>query len=136
MSIYGSDWSTFDPTTGAPSLNPAGALIEGPRVVLERCAKRLTTQKGALVGAESFGLDLMTYAGKRLTPIARARIRAEVEAELARDEAVQRARVVSIDEGSAGSFVMRIQIELATGTFSLVLAAPQLTVEILDQDQG
>lgn len=136
MSIYGSDWGTFDPVTGAPSLDPAGALITGPRVVLERCAKRLTTQKGALVGAESFGLDLMTYAGKRLTPIARARIKAEVEAELARDEAVQRARVVSIDEGSAGSFVMRIQIELATGTFSLVLTAPQLTVEILDQDQG
>lgn len=136
MSIYGSDWSTFDPVTGAPSLNPAGALITGPRVVLERCARRLMTQNGALVGAESFGLDLMTYAGKRLTPIARARIKAEVEAELARDEAVQRARVVSIDEGSAGSFAMRIQIELATGTLSLVLTAPQLTVEILDQDQG
>jgi hypothetical protein len=78
----------------------------------------------------------MTYAGKRLTPIARARIKAEVEAELARDEAVQRARVVSITETGAGSFAMRIQIELVTGTFTLVLTAPQLTVEILDQDQG
>ena len=136
MSIYGTDWSTYDSVTGAPSLDPAGALIEGPRVVLERCARRLMTQNGALVGAELFGLDLMTYAGKRLTPIARARIKAEVEAELARDEAVQRARVVSITETAAGSFAMRIQIELVTGTLSLVLTAPQLTVEILDQDQG
>jgi len=136
VSIYGTDWSTYDSVTGAPSLDPAGRLIEGPRVVLERCARRLMTQNGALVGSELFGLDLMTYAGKRLTPIARARIRAEVEAELARDEAVQRARVVSIDEGSAGSFVMRIQVSLVSGTLTLVLTAPQLTVEILDQDQG
>ena len=136
MSIYGTDWSTYDSVTGAPSLDPAGGLISGPRVVLERCARRLMTQNGALVGAEAFGLDLMTYAGKRLTPIARARIRSEVEAELARDEAVQRARVVSITETAAGSFAMRIQIDLVTGTLSLVLTAPQLTVEILDQDQG
>lgn len=135
MSAYGTDWSTYDATTGRPRLDVTGNTISGPRVVLERCVRRLSTQSGALVGSELFGLDLMSYAGKRMTPLSRARLKSDIEAELARDEAVRSARVSSITD-SLGVLTIRISLSLDTGTLDLVVRASELSVDLLSQDVG
>jgi hypothetical protein len=140
MTIYGSDLSTFN--ASGVALDTTGSALTGLQVVAQACARRLMTAAGGhpggdgIFGAPDYGLDLMSYAGKRITPVEKQRIGAAVASELARDERVQSARVVSFDQLTSASFRLRIEVVALTGRFDLVVAVPSLTVETLTQDRG
>lgn len=134
MSIYGTDVSTFAGANGSIDCDPLGSTISGPRAVLECCARRLMSPAGSVPGSPNMGFDLMGKIGARMTPIQRERIRYDVEAELEKDERVQRARVVdfSADAAVGGRYRLRISVVLSSGTFTLTLAVSAVTIDIVD----
>jgi hypothetical protein len=136
--IYGSDISTFAGADGSIDIDPLFRPITGPRVVLECVARRLMTPSGTCPGADAMGYDLMGLLGKRMTRLAIERAKQDIAVEAGRDERVISAKVVEFRETAKGSgtFIIRIALELATGPFILVLQASQVSVELLQADQG
>lgn len=65
---YGSDVSTYqDPNTGVADLDPNFTVIRGPRVVIERVARKLITPTGSMLKA-GWGFDLRAVLQQSLTP--------------------------------------------------------------------
>lgn len=129
--IYGSDLSTFSGSGNSIGLDPLGTPITGPRVVLEAVARRLMTPRGSLPGFPQYGFDLMGLLGKRLTPVAKKRIEADIVAECEADERVLKATIVEFVETSKDQYRLRIALQLTEGPFALVLSVSQVTVELL-----
>lgn len=134
-SIYGSDISTF-PTGGGVDIDPSLATIEGPRVILELCARRLMTPRGFLDDAPDAGFDLMAQMGRRLTSVAKLRLQQDIRAELIRVGGVLDVSVANMVETTGGSFRIPISITLADGRHSLVLEASSLDVKLIRADKG
>jgi hypothetical protein len=135
-SIYGSDISTF--RGGVVGLDPMWTVIEGERAVIEASARRLMTPQGSLPHAPDAGLDLTQKIGTRLTPVTVARLRADIRAELLKDERVLEVTVGDLTQTAAFSWSVRISLTLATGTFSLVfkVTPESVTADILSVLRG
>jgi len=64
---YGSDLSTYaDVSSGIADLDPTFAVIAGPRVVVERIARKLMTPTGSMLKA-GWGFDLRAILQASLT---------------------------------------------------------------------
>lgn len=127
---YGVDVTTF--AGGVMGLDPMFGLIEGERAVIESAARALNTEPGTLPHAPERGYNLISKLGARMTLVAKAKMKADIRAELLRDERILDAAVVDIVQ-TAGAMDWRltIRLTLATGPFELVLGVSSLTVEIL-----
>jgi hypothetical protein len=126
---YGSDVSVF--YNGAPGLDPTGALISGPRLVLEDCAKRLMTQPGTLLHDPAYGYDLMSKVGARVSAVGLARICGHIQEQLKRDERVGQEVKATITATGPGAWNVQISVPLAEGNFDLVLTVSSVTLTIL-----
>lgn len=127
-SVYGEDVSVF--YGGTLGLDPTGGLISGERLVLEDCAKRLMTQPGTLKDP-SYGYDLLSKVGARVSAVGMARISAHIKEQLKLDQRVFDVPVVTITDGGGGQWTVSIGITLASGDFDLVLGVSNLTMTIL-----
>lgn len=130
---YGSDLTTFAGAGGTIGADPLFLPISGPRVVVERVARRLMTPKGALPGFPEWGLDLMALIGKRMTNVEIERTKKAIQFECEDDEAVESARVVGFEPvaGGIGHYRIQISLTLAEGPFELVLGVSDVGVELL-----
>ena len=129
---YGTDLSTFAGGPGAePDLDPMFEVIEGPRVVLENCARRLMTDNGSLEDAPEYGYNLTNQVGRRMSPVAKLRMGADIEAELIKEDGVQAVKVLDFAQGQRGRWELRIRFTLASGTFTSVFGVTNSIVEIL-----
>lgn len=137
-SVWGLDVSTFAGPGGAVDCDPLGAVLSTERAVLEVCARRLMSPAGSVPGCPDMGYDLIGKIGARMTLTARERMRYDIEAELEKDERVRSARVADFAAvaGATGVYRIRIAVQLATGTFSLVLKVSQVTIEILSMSKA
>jgi hypothetical protein len=134
---FGSDLSTFT-STGEVDIDPLFASIDGPRAVLEDCARRLMTPAGFFPRYPDFGFDLRAKLASRINAVTRMQIGNSIEAELLKEERVLQAKVVEFieDPPRSNSWRIRISITLAEGPFVLVLQASQLNVTVLETSKG
>lgn len=136
MDAYGSDVSTFaDQGDDTQGLDPLFAVMTGPRVVLEACARRLSMRAGLLRTSPDHGYDLAMQVGQRMSATTRERVKTRIERECEKDERVKKA-LCSTFEQDGSAWRIRIAITLAEGTFDLTLRASQVTVEILEESSS
>ena len=129
VDTYGTDVSVF--YQGTLGIDPTGATISGPRVTLEKCAKRLSTPRGLLKRYPNYGYDLMTRVGARVSGLGMARIQDEIRAQLILEDEVKSVPTVEITVTGKSAWKVRIGVELADGPFELVLAVTSVSVDIL-----
>lgn len=135
MLNFGSDLSTF--SNVGQGLDPTFTIIEGARVVLEACARRLMTPRGFFDRWPEYGYDLRANIGRKLTNVTRQRINRDIEAELDKDDRVRATRVDEWVDLGAGAYRIHISITLASGpTFPMVLKVSSLTLELLQSVKG
>lgn len=135
MNIYGSDISTFQ-ASGSVDIDPTLQPYEGPRVVLELCARRLMTPRGFVDDAPDAGYDLMSQMAARMNAVKRQRVRADIRAELIRVQGVLDVVVSDFVDVGGGAYRIPISVRLAEGPFSLVLQASTLDVALIRADKG
>jgi hypothetical protein len=124
----------LDLSTAGGDIDPLMPLISGRQVVLESCARRLQTPRGFFRWAPDYGYDLRSKMGARMSVVQRLRISNDIEAELNKDDRVRSAKVVSFTSSEEGRWKIKINVTLAEGTFSLIVAASALTVELLTSE--
>lgn len=136
---FGTDLSTFQGLDGVPDIDPLGPAMTGPRVALEGIARRLNTPAAMLsyAGLPNYGFDIMSLAGKRMSPIAIKRAEQRIADEAAREQGVigVTATITTLDPTS---FRVSLSVRLADGPYPLVLDVTkgQVTTQILRADRG
>lgn len=112
-----------------PDLDPAFGLLSEQAAIAQVCARRLETPRGSLRRHPSFGFNVRAYALAKIDERTRTMLRAEIAAEVVKDQRVRSARVTV----EHANHVLTIKLELVTaqGPFTLLLAADQVSVRIL-----
>lgn len=128
MADFGADVSVF--YGGALDINPTGAVISGPGIVLEGIAKRLMTPKGLLRRHPNYGFDLRTRIGARISEVGLRRLESAIRTEVQAQEGVLAAPTVRL-ERAGSTYQLTIAVDLAEGPFALVLDVSNVTVKIL-----
>jgi phage baseplate assembly protein W len=119
--------------------SPFFARLENDqRILAQAVYRRLNTKKGSLWTDPTYGISVQDYVLAGLTTDALARIPAEVQAELEQDERIGSAAVTATrTRTEAGGYALELTITITpktSGTFSLVLAVSELSVQILTRE--
>lgn len=115
-----------------------GRLVDGVRLLGQRCYHRLITPRGMLRGGPDegeFGIDLAGYVGRLATNEDERRIGPAITAELKKDPqvaTVQTAVSSSTDSDGSKSWLITVAVASDAGPFELVLAVSGVTVELLN----
>lgn len=129
-------------------LAPVGILISGLQVLSESLVRRLLTPRGRLLDDPDFGYELLGEINDDIDNASIATIGSNIDLEFVKDERVVSSRtscfymplsgsppigsVPNIPPGTApGTLVTSSVINPGVGPFSLVLAASQVTQQIL-----
>lgn len=107
-----------------------GRMVTGFTVVAEALIRRLSTPRGRLIADPNYGLDLRQYINADMSPRDIAGLRAAVSAECAKDERVNAVRTLAVLD-TVGVLTLTIEIDLGTESFTLVVAASDVTVELV-----
>ena len=130
---YGQDTSCLD------YLRP-GRLVSGGELLGQAAYRRLITERGSLEDDQSYGFALSGRLGSEMTEVALAALPALIRNELLKDERLESVEVnvtVTRSVSSAVSLAIDIAGVGVNGeTFSLVLAASEVAVELLNLDGG
>lgn len=132
---YGTDLSTYmDPSSGVPDLDPTFAIISGPRVVIERVARKLMTPTGSMLKA-GWGFDMRSVLQSSLTPAQIGQLRGIVSDQINQEPEVESCSV-SIAYTIQGKRIdITGQVTLLTGvTFPLVYVVTPETVQPIFDD--
>lgn len=123
---YGTDLSCTD------SLQ-SGRMVSGARLVAEAAYRRLTTRPGELWYDEDYGYHIGDALGAAESPSERAQVPGLVRQELLKDQRIESAAVEVADLQSGPEVARTITVRGVTGAgpFELVLAAGEVTVELL-----
>jgi hypothetical protein len=111
---------------GVEDVDPHLSIVGGRLGLAQSLLRRLTTRKGTLLDDPSYGYDLRMLIGAAVT---RSEVEQGVSAQVLADERVRDAQVqVTVGE------TIRVDIRIvdSQGPFRLVLAASDLSVEILE----
>lgn len=111
-------------------IDRASRMVSGFTVVAEAVARRLSTPRGRLIGDPNYGFDLTQYVNADMSPRDSAGLRAGVEAECLKDERIAGAKASAVLD-TQGVLIVTIAIELSTESFTLVIAASDVSVAIL-----
>lgn len=126
---FGSDISTF------PDLDPLLEPQSGRRVLLESIARRMSTPRGGLWWAPSYGSDLGAVLDEAVDP---ARLRSAANAlqqQLTGDERIQSASVEATYVAATRSLRIVVSIVDADGPFTRVFSLDQNRVAQLMEAQ-
>lgn len=126
MTDYGTDFSALVNT--AP--DEQFTLITGRRVLAESLARRLTCPPGGLFWAPSEGIDLRASVRARLDKTKLTTLKAQIQAQLTRDERVLSAVASPTYDVAAKKLTISISAETADGPFSFVLSVTDAKTEI------
>lgn len=113
-----------------------GRLASGLELVAQRCYHRVTTPRGSLRGGEdeeNFGIDLSAEIGALAGDGNALRLQGAIEGELRKEEVVDtvKATVSETVNGAEVAYDITIEVETAEGPFELVLAASEVSVDLL-----
>jgi phage baseplate assembly protein W len=112
-------------------LDPGWELVSGRKALGQALARRLSTPRGGLFYAPTYGYDLRAWLNADLDAIDVFAIAAGVEAECERDPRVQRAAASVSFESTTERLRVTVYVVDAEGPFELVLDVSAVTVEIL-----
>lgn len=111
---------------GVTSIDYALSTVSGRLALAQAILRRLTTPRGGLVGAPSYGYDVATLLGSTVpASIIEQRVLEQV---LLEEEVEDAGCTVTVD---AGSLSVDVAVVDADGPFDLTLAASELTVSAL-----
>lgn len=126
---FGSDLSCVS------DLTPSMLVVSGRRLVAEAIARRLQTPKGGLLDDSNYGYDVTALLNADVAQGDLGRIAAGITAECQKDQRVLSAKVVCefqpVGNKMTGGLKITIALLTLAGPFTLVLAASQVTVSIL-----
>jgi hypothetical protein len=125
---FGQDTSTF----AAGDLDPYFRPLTGPRAVAEAVVRRWTTPTGGLFFDPSFGIDVREHLSRATTPSGAYTLASQLAAQAEEDERVQSALVAVSFDVQTRKLRVRAEIRTARGTFTLVVSADHLTIELLE----
>jgi hypothetical protein len=135
---YGSDLSTYaNPASGIADLDPTFTVISGPRVVVERIARKLMTPTGSMLKA-GWGFDLRSVLQSSLTSAQVNQLRGILQ-----DQIEQEPEVDSVDLRI--DYTLQLRRMDITGTLTLItgeefplvfIITPELVQPIIDDITG
>lgn len=130
MSVfYGSDTSCV---SDIPLID---LQVTKPSILVgQRIARRLTTPRGALASINDdpdFGWDCRQYVNAKLAPSDIITAKAQISAEVLKDEQVESCTVEFVGPNSAGALTITVNGTLSNGPFSLTLNVGQLTTDLV-----
>ncbi len=135
----GIDLSSFQGDDGAPDIDPLGPPMTGERVALEGIARRLNTPAGSLfhAGLDDYGFDIMSLAGKAMSPVAIKRAELRIQQEAEKEQGVIGV-TATITRADLTTFRVALSVRLASGPYPLVLDVTKgaVTVPVLRADHG
>ena len=137
-SNYGLDWTTWANGATTPDLDPNFTEITGTRAVAEVWARGIIMPHGQLVeideaeDARAAGVGLQRYLSARVDRHVLMRIKQACEVEARLDERVDTANVAITFDPAISILKVDGSGTGADGPFRLVLAAGQLTSELLE----
>jgi hypothetical protein len=108
-----------------PALTPGVALAEA-------LARRLMTPRGRLHYAPDYGLDIREALLARMDEARLRGWRARIEAEVAKDDRVERVTAALRFDPGAERLAVRVGVQTALGPFALTLAVTAAAVQLLD----
>lgn len=112
-----------------------GRRVTGARLLGEAIYRRLTTPRGTVANAPTYGYDLSAYVGSVGGRVAAAALPAVVESEILKDNRVAsvEAAVTRDVDGSSETFTVEISVTPAdeTSTFDLTLAVSDVSVDLI-----
>lgn len=119
---YGSDLSTYaDPNTGVADLDPTFTVISGPRIVVERIARKLMTPTGSMF-KQGWGIDLREALQGSLTPGQIGQLRGTIADQITQEPEVESVDLTIDYTLQQRRLIITGQITLITGqVFPLVL---------------
>jgi len=115
-----------------PDYDPLGTLVSGQVALCQRIARRLTNPRGAWSWAPNECTDVRAYLNESFTQAQIHQVKADIERETMREEAVQTANA----EVQFNSSTMSMTIHLSgttnnVGPFVFVLSVTAVTLTIL-----
>lgn len=120
--LLGTDFS------GVTDLDASLSQVSGRLALAQRVLRRLSTERGSLVGSPTYGYDLASAIGSMLpVSVINQRVREQVLAE----PEIEDARVSSTFEAKTGLLTVEITAVDADGPFDLVLSVTELTIEAI-----
>lgn len=110
-------------------------VVRGKRLLAEALVRRLITPRGMLIDDPNYGTDLREYIGHEFTRASLARMKAEIQAELEKDERVIAVNVVRADFLAATrTLALELAIEAGEETFPLVVNITDVSVTLLSPE--
>jgi hypothetical protein len=132
---YGSDLSTFaDVQSGIADLDPTFAVISGPRVVIERIARKLMTPTGSMLRA-GWGYDLRAHLQDSMTAGSIGALQGIIQGQIEEEQEVESSAVAVTYSLETRTLTVTARIVLVTGeTFDMVFTltpdrAPAVVIE-------
>lgn len=114
-------------------MDPRLRLLDGRANLGQALVARLGTPRGGLFYDPNYGTDLRAYVNEAMSPAALARVRADVQAECAKDERVSACTASTSYDAATRTLLVQVAIQTAGGPFRLVLAVTSVSVELLRQ---
>jgi len=114
-----------------PGLSPTGALVSGIVALAQRIARRLTTPRGAWFWAPNECTDVRGYLNEGVGPDAQAQIKAAIEREALREEAVATASADVAFNAQAMTLTIHLTGTSKAGPFQFVMSVTSVTLAIL-----
>lgn len=110
-----------------------GRYATGLLLIAQNAYHRLITPRGMLPGAPDFGLDLSELIGMGDSGDVAARLPGQIRNELVKDERIEDVQVEVVRSSSAGrvTYTITVSATTALGPFELVLAASDVSVDLL-----
>jgi len=127
LAVTGTDCYAF------PDLRESLALHDGPRMMADVLARRLTTRKGSLSFHPSYGIDLRDYLNDEMNDGLLFAMKSEIEGECENDERVLEADATVTYYQDTKSVRVSIAGVTAEGPFSMVLAVSAVSVDLLKE---
>lgn len=115
---------------GVTSIDYALSTVSGRRALAEAILRRLTTRRGALFYAQSYGYAVVELIG---STVSASEIEQRVLEQVLLEEEVEDATctVLFTDVGGTRSVSIEIKVTDADGPFDLTLTASELTISAL-----
>ena len=131
ISPYGSDLACVFTSTGVGDMTAGASEVSGVMVVVQRILRRITTRKGTVIGCPNDCLDIRDFLRAGNTPQALAGLQGQLQAEIAKDEAVTSVSANVVYSTQTGTMSITLSIVTGLGPFTLVLNISSLTLAIL-----
>jgi phage baseplate assembly protein W len=126
LPTYGHDLSCTN------DLDPNMIEVDGLTTLTQAIFRRLITPRGTLLDDPNYGYDVTQFVNDDLSPADISRIGTQIDQELLKDQRVYASSTTVTYVASASMLTIATVVTPSTGpTFTLVLAASQVTVQLL-----